>query len=153
MYLFIYRQRGREGEGEGEKCQCLVASHVPPLGSWPATQECALTGNQTSDSLVHRPMLRPLSYTSQGLLFIPLCYSVQGLALTHENYTPSWVFELVIHCLVPSLAEGIITSVAGLRVEVGKSACSAVGTCLSGPSIWLAYPGSPVAVFVHMQKT
>ena len=43
----------------------------PLLGTWPATQACALTGNQTSDSLVHRPMLRPLSYTSQGLLFIP----------------------------------------------------------------------------------
>ena len=38
----------------------------PQLGTWPATQACALTGNQTGDSLVHRPALNPLSHTSQG---------------------------------------------------------------------------------------
>ena len=31
--LFIYfTERGREGEREGEKHQCVVASHVPPIG-------------------------------------------------------------------------------------------------------------------------
>ena len=39
----------REGEREGEKHQCVVASHAPPLGTWPATQACALTRNRTSD--------------------------------------------------------------------------------------------------------
>ena len=39
----------------------------PPLGSWPATQACALTGNRTSDLLVHSPAPKPLSHTSQGL--------------------------------------------------------------------------------------
>ena len=43
FYLFIFRERGREGEREGEKHQCVVASL---LGTWPATQACALTGNQ-----------------------------------------------------------------------------------------------------------
>ena len=38
----------------------------PPLGTWPATQARALTGTQTRDTLVHRPALNPLSYTSQG---------------------------------------------------------------------------------------
>ena len=38
----------------------------PPLGTWPTTQACALTGNQTSDLLVYRPALNPLTYTSQG---------------------------------------------------------------------------------------
>ena len=38
----------------------------PQLGTWPATQACALTGNQTGDPLVHRPVLNPLSHTSQG---------------------------------------------------------------------------------------
>ena len=38
----------------------------PLLGTWPATQACALTGNQTSDPLVHRPALSPLSHTSRG---------------------------------------------------------------------------------------
>ena len=41
----------------------------PVLGTWPATQACALTGNPTCDPLVHRPALNPLSYTSQDLIF------------------------------------------------------------------------------------
>ena len=42
----------------------------PPLGTWPATQACALTGNRTSDPLGHRPTLNSLSYTSQGLMWL-----------------------------------------------------------------------------------
>ena len=38
----------------------------PLLGTWPTTQACALTGNQTSNPLVHRLALNPLSHTSQG---------------------------------------------------------------------------------------
>ena len=38
----------------------------PLLGTWPATQACALIGNRTGDPLVHRPTLNPLSHTSQG---------------------------------------------------------------------------------------
>ena len=43
----------------------LLLAH-PPLGTWPTTQVCVLTGNQTSDPLVCRPALNPLSHTSQG---------------------------------------------------------------------------------------
>ena len=32
IYLFIFRGREREGERVGEKHQCVVASHVPPIG-------------------------------------------------------------------------------------------------------------------------
>ena len=38
----------------------------PLLGTWPTTQACALTGNRTSDPLVLRLMLNPLSHTRQG---------------------------------------------------------------------------------------
>ena len=38
----------------------------PTPGTWPTTQACALTGNQIGDPLVCRPVLNPLSYTSQG---------------------------------------------------------------------------------------
>ena len=38
----------------------------PQLGTWPAPQACALTGNQTGASLVCRLALNPLSHTSQG---------------------------------------------------------------------------------------
>ena len=55
-----------EGETEGEKHQNVDASHIPLLGTWPATQARALSGNQTRDPLVRRPALNPLSHTSQG---------------------------------------------------------------------------------------
>ena len=38
----------------------------PLLGTWPATETCALTGNGTSDPLVRRPELSVLNHTSQG---------------------------------------------------------------------------------------
>ena len=66
IYIYIYfkilffRERGREGEREGDKHS--VASHTP------ATQAYALTGNQTNNTLVPRPLLSPLSNTSQGPL-------------------------------------------------------------------------------------
>ena len=62
----IFRERGREKEREGEKHRYVVASHAPPLETWPETQACALTGNRTSDPLIHRPALNPLSHTSQS---------------------------------------------------------------------------------------
>ena len=48
----------------------------PLLGTWPANQACALSGHQTSDLLVRRPALSPLSHTSQGsfLLLLLLFY-------------------------------------------------------------------------------
>ena len=67
FYLFIFRQRGREGR-EGDNPQCVVACHAPLQGTWPTTQVCALTGNQTGDLLVRRLALNPLSHTSQGFL-------------------------------------------------------------------------------------
>ena len=67
FYLFIFRERGSEGERKGEKHQCVVAFHAPPTGgpTSPTTQTCALTWNRTSGPLVHRPVLNPLSHTSQ----------------------------------------------------------------------------------------
>ena len=38
----------------------------PLLGTWPATQACALTGNPTSEPLVRSSALNTLSHTSQG---------------------------------------------------------------------------------------
>ena len=45
----------------------MCLSHVPNWGgTWPESQECALTGNRTGDFSVHRPAFNPLSHTSQG---------------------------------------------------------------------------------------
>ena len=69
FYLFIFRKRGeREKERGTSVCGCL--SYAPLLGTWPTTQACALTGNQTGDPLVCRLALNPLSHTSQGWSFL-----------------------------------------------------------------------------------
>ena len=65
--LFIYLFLERRGRKRG-RLQCVVASHAPPTGgTWPPTHACALTGNQTSDPLVHRSALNPLSHNSQNM--------------------------------------------------------------------------------------
>ena len=67
--MFIFRERERERE-RGEKHQCVVAPHVPLLGTWPTTQACALIGNRTGDRLLCSLVpLNPLSHTSQGKKF------------------------------------------------------------------------------------
>ena len=70
---FIYFQReGSEGEREGEKHRCEretllgCLSYTPQPGIEPATQACALTGNQAGDSLLCRTTPNPLSHTGQG---------------------------------------------------------------------------------------
>ena len=70
-FYFYFRERGMEGEREDEKHQCvretsIGASWHPQLGSWPSIQAYALTGNHISNLLVCRPVLNPLSHTSQG---------------------------------------------------------------------------------------
>ena len=63
IYLFIYLFRGEGREKERERnINVWLPLMWPPLGTWPITQACALTGNPTGD-----PMLNPLSYTSQGI--------------------------------------------------------------------------------------
>ena len=51
IYFFIFRERGREGERQRNTNVWLPLAQ-PLLGTWPATQTCTLTGNQTGNSLV-----------------------------------------------------------------------------------------------------
>ena len=69
FYVFIFRDRGREGKEKERERNIIVWLPVmcPHLGTWPATQACALTGNRTGNPLVCRPVLSPLSYTMQSL--------------------------------------------------------------------------------------
>ena len=54
----------------------------PQLGTRPTTQPCALTGNQTRDTWVHRPALSPLSHTSKGGSFIFKCFKKLKMAIS-----------------------------------------------------------------------
>ena len=49
-------------------CGCL--SWAPTRDTWPKIQACALTGNWTSNPLVPRPALNPLSHYSQDSSFL-----------------------------------------------------------------------------------
>ena len=61
-FISLFLER-KEKEREGNINVWLHS--CPLLGTWLATQACALTGNRTGNSLVRRPALNPLSYTSQ----------------------------------------------------------------------------------------
>ena len=73
--MFLLLERG-EGRGKGKERNInvwqihpSVASHLSPLGTWPATQACVLTGNRTNIS-VHSLALDLLSHTSQGTFYL-----------------------------------------------------------------------------------
>ena len=78
IYLFLERGKGWEKENKRNINVCLPVIG-PALGTWPATQACALTGNQTSDPLVRRPVLNPLSHTSQRKIFKLLVFKISTL--------------------------------------------------------------------------
>ena len=63
VYLFLERGEGKEKEGE-RNINVWLPLPRPSLGTWPAPKARALTGNRTSNALVGRPMLNPLSHTS-----------------------------------------------------------------------------------------
>ena len=64
IYLFLERRERKETGKDTQRIGCL--SCAPPTGDLPVTQACALTGNRTSNPLVLRLVLSPLSQTSQG---------------------------------------------------------------------------------------
>ena len=70
IYLFLDRGEGREKE-ERNISVWLPLTHLL-LGTWLATQACALTGNQTGDPLVPKQVLNPLSHAAQGYFSISL---------------------------------------------------------------------------------
>ena len=65
IYLFLERGEWKESGRETSMCGVWLPLARPLLGTWHTTQACALTGNRTGDPLVCRPVLNPLSYTSQ----------------------------------------------------------------------------------------
>ena len=62
FYLFLERAGGRQGK----KHQCVVASHTAPTGVLACNPGMCPDWESTSDPLLRRPVLNPLSHTSQG---------------------------------------------------------------------------------------
>ena len=70
-FIYLFLERGEERKKERERNIDVwntdqLPLSCPQLGSWPATQAWALTGNWTSNLSLPRAVLNPLSYTSQG---------------------------------------------------------------------------------------
>ena len=89
FYLFLEKGEGREKERE-RNIHVWLPLMRPLLGTWPATQACALTGNRTGDRLVRRPVLHPLSHTSQGWK-------------AHSKGRSSYVEDLLLRYIPPHL--------------------------------------------------
>ena len=97
MYLFL--EEGKGGEKERERnINLWLPLMCPLLGTWPTTQACALTGNQTSHPLVHRLVLNPLSHTSQGL--IPTFNPATGMGTSSAQMQPA-LNHLYLYLLLP----------------------------------------------------
>ena len=75
IYLFLEREEGREKERE-RNINVWLPLTWPPLGTWPATQACALTGNWTGDPLVHSPY--SVHWTTPARFFPILKINVEG---------------------------------------------------------------------------
>ena len=76
---------------------------TPHTGDWSETQECAPTGNQTGNPLVHRLALNPLSHTSHGyiILFEAILNEIVflislfvNLLLAYKNAADFWILIL-----------------------------------------------------------
>ena len=65
-FIYLFLERGWEDNREGEKHQCVVTSHAPPTGDLVCNPGMCPDLNWTSDRLVCRLALNPLSHTSQG---------------------------------------------------------------------------------------
>ena len=75
-YLFIFREgEGKEKDRERNINGWLPLVH-PLLGTWPATQACALTGNWTGDPLVRRPSSIHWATPARMRMFRPSCTAV-----------------------------------------------------------------------------
>ena len=87
LSLLIFRKRGREGKREGDKYWCARETstgrlcHVPQTRAGPATQACALTGNEAGDLLLCGMVL------NQTLNWLSLADSSK-ISFDNRSFTP-----------------------------------------------------------------
>ena len=89
-------------EGKEKERERNINVQLPLAGlsleTQPATQACALTGNRTSNPLVCRPALNPLSHTSRGSLQLALV-PFKGICRSNRKVTPNYSLCLIVDCL------------------------------------------------------
>ena len=84
FYLFIFREGGgREKERDRNVDGWLPLMH-PLLGTWSATQACALTENRTNDPLLYRMALSLLSHTAKAFSIL-LIYRKKNLLMVFRD--------------------------------------------------------------------
>ena len=108
IYLSLERGEGREETWMFErKSRWLPLAH-PKLGTWPATQACALTRNRTGDLSVCGTMPNPLSHTSQG----SISYFKEDISKLHffsrlDNLCEEWGKTRMAHENGIKVSEGL----------------------------------------------
>ena len=110
FYLFIFRN-GKGGRKKERNINVWPPLQRPLLETWPgtypATQACTLTGNQTCNPLVCSLALNPLSHTTQDS-FLKLVFREReegkegGGGREEETEGETDLFHLFIHSLVDS---------------------------------------------------
>ena len=93
VLFILFLQRGERREKDRKRnINVWLPLVCPQMGTWPATQACALTGNLTSDPLVFRPAFNPLTHTSQvwnmEILMFPLTWGNLKLIVICLSLTP-----------------------------------------------------------------
>ena len=112
-FFFLEREMGRDKE-IGRNINVWLPLTCHPLKIWPATQTCALIGNQPSDPLVCRLALNPLSLTSQGKSWIynPPTHPSIIHSFSHNSSIHLFIVHLSIYvCIHPFIHLSIHTPI------------------------------------------
>ena len=163
-YLSLERER-KEKERKRNINVWLPLMH-PLLGTWPATQTCALTGNRTGSPLICRLALNPLSHTSQGYFFfnIPLIitwnyitwylFSCRFSLSLHWNvvdsmWTRTLLCSLLHPCFIPffsSLAENWLCCT---EPAIERQSLCLISAFLTGRILPRALAMQPLSLTMH----
>ena len=116
VYLFIFREGGGREKERERNVNVWLPLECPQLGTWLATQACALTGNQTSNPFVHRSALNPLNHTSQGnVIVFWVSWECKGEPLGARRLMGSCPHP--VHCF--GCGHGCVNPSFVLRAETG----------------------------------
>ena len=133
--FFFFREGEREGERERNinvwlpLVRSLMAQNLGM--TWPATQACSLTGNQTSNPLVRRLVGTQSNQPHQpGLLSMSFSHFVSSSDTTRY-------FRLILYFPAPGWEPAISWRSPGFfyrRIVLGSYCPSVLGACSSRPS-------------------